>query len=305
MLGGTRLRLEISCQAGLVAAEAALPVLGGNPRSLFHMPVMFLCDDREPWFTHTPSMAASRRRQSGFTFLWLLFLVAGLGVSMAAIGTLWHSAVQREKEAELLFVGDQYRRAIESFMKASPNGAQQLPKSLDELLLDPRFPQTVRHLRRLYPDPITGAAEWGLLKDAAGGISGVHSRSERTPFKTRNFPKAYEEFADKGEYRQWIFTAVMGSGTPGAATVEADKNAADNAGNSASQAHTIPQTAQTGGADDASDASNSQRAICINEWRQAQLMQCEPYQKAKQWTLHQSCLTEAYHRFQECLDGGH
>jgi len=35
---------------------------------------------------------------------------------------------------------------------------------LEELLEDPRFPNTVRHLRKPFADPMTGQAEWGLAK---------------------------------------------------------------------------------------------------------------------------------------------
>lgn len=168
------------------------------------------------------------RCQGGFTFLWLLFLVAGLGVSMAALGTLWHGVVQREKEAELLFVGDQYRRAIESFSQTmAPDGQKRLPKALEELLLDPRFPHTVRHLRRAYVDPVSGKPEWGLVKDGNGGIVGVHSLSEARPLKSAGFPERYATFATATRYLDWKFayasspvTAAGGTGasdgTPGA-----------------------------------------------------------------------------------------
>jgi len=147
------------------------------------------------------------RRQGGFTLLGLLFLVAGLGVAMAALGTVWHSAAQREKERDLLFVGDQYRRAIESFWSVPlPEGTpRRLPKHFAELLLDPRFPNTVRHLRRLYRDPMTGGAEWGLLKGPDGGIAGVVSLSDGKPFKRANFPSAYARFEDAQSYRDWVF----------------------------------------------------------------------------------------------------
>jgi type II secretory pathway pseudopilin PulG len=153
-------------------------------------------------------------RQGGFTFLWLLFLVAGLGVGMAAIGTLWHTAAQREKEQQLLFVGNEYRRAIESFHKISLPAGQlaRLPKTLDELLLDPRFQHTVRHLRRLYPAPITGKDDWGLLKDAQGGIGGVFSLSEAVPLKTAGFPGQYEDFAGAQQYGNWQFKAATEGG---------------------------------------------------------------------------------------------
>ncbi|MBU1223084.1 MAG: type II secretion system protein [Gammaproteobacteria bacterium] len=146
-------------------------------------------------------------RQRGFTLLGLLFLVAGLGVAMAALGTVWHSAAQREKERDLLFAGDQYRRAVESFWNVPlPVGTpRRLPKNFAELLLDPRFPQTVRHLRHLYRDPMTGDAEWGLLKGPDGGISGVLSLSDGTPFKRANFPSDYARFEDAQSYRDWVF----------------------------------------------------------------------------------------------------
>lgn len=154
-----------------------------------------------------PSMPLTPCRQTGFTFLALLFFVVALGVGMAAIGTLWHTAAQREKEKELLFVGDQYRRAIESFWQAAPKGAERLPKSLDELLLDPRNPQSVRHLRRLYPDPMTGKTEWGLKKDPDGGIRGVFSLSTGMPRKRANFPYPYDAFAEQLTYAGWLFAA--------------------------------------------------------------------------------------------------
>jgi len=277
-------------------------------RRLIHLRVIFLCDDSASNPLDYPLMSTHPRRQDGFTFLWLLFLVAGLGVGMAAVGTLWHTAAQREKEKQLLFVGNEYRRAIESFQKIPLPAGQQdrLPKTLDQLLLDPRFQHTVRHLRRLYPDPITGNEEWGLLKDAQGGISGVFSQSENTPFKKQNFPTANAEFADKDEYRQWLFAVVMEPATPVNA-VGAEKNAVDDTGISASQPRTMPQAPQSGGTGDpdhATGASNRQRDICSKEFQQAKLLQCAPHLKANQWSLYRSCITTEYLRYRECLDGG-
>ena len=45
----------------------------------------------------------------------------------------------------------------------------------------------VRHLRRLYKEPITGQDEWGLVEAPGGGVMGVYSRSEDEPIKTGNF----------------------------------------------------------------------------------------------------------------------
>jgi len=153
------------------------------------------------------SRTPTGRREDGFTLLGLLFLVAGLGVAMAALGTVWHTVAQREKERDLLFAGDQYRHAVESFWNVPlPAGSpRRLPKNFAELLLDPRFPQPVRHLRRLYRDPMTGGDEWGLLKGPDGGIAGIYSLSDGKPFKRANFPPAYASFDEAQSYRDWVF----------------------------------------------------------------------------------------------------
>jgi type II secretory pathway pseudopilin PulG len=146
------------------------------------------------------------RSQQGFTLLGLLFLVTLLGLLLAAAGTTWHAAMQREKEAQLLFIGDQYRRALASYYRMSPGDENRYPKKLEELLLDPRHPNTVRHLRRLWTDPV-GGGDWVLLRDEAGGIKGLHSPSAATPLKTSGFPKDYAAFEGAGHYMDWVFAA--------------------------------------------------------------------------------------------------
>jgi hypothetical protein len=137
--------------------------------------------------------------------LGILFLVAGLGVALAALGSMWHTLAQREREAELLFIGDEFRAAIESFWKAQAGGVSRLPRNFEELLVDPRFPNTVRHLRRVYRDPMTGEAEWGVVKEPDGGISGVFSLSEGKPFKVASFPADYADFEKARTYKDWVF----------------------------------------------------------------------------------------------------
>ena len=148
------------------------------------------------------------KRQTGFTLLGLLFLVAVLGVGLAALGTAWKTVKEREKEAELLFVGDQYRRALTSYYQLGPGADKHYPKKLKDLLRDPRFPNTVRHLRRLWPDPVTGG-DWALLRDAEGGIQGVHSPSTATPRKIAGFPPVYAPFEGASRYTDWVFSAAL------------------------------------------------------------------------------------------------
>jgi type II secretory pathway pseudopilin PulG len=148
------------------------------------------------------------KRETGFTLLVVLFLIAGFGVALAALGTLWQTHAQREKEAELLFIGDQYRQAIEHYYQLTPGTAKHYPSSFDALLRDTRFPTTVRHLRRLYRDPITGSEEWGLEKNTGGEITGVHSLSDKEPRKKAGFPPAYANFEGKLKYSDWVFNVI-------------------------------------------------------------------------------------------------
>jgi hypothetical protein len=105
----------------------------------------------------------------------------------------------------LLFIGDQYRKAIDSFWRAEAGGGKRLPKDFKELLSDPRFPNKVRHLRRIYRDPMTRDAEWGVVRGPDGGISGVYSLSEGSPLKMAGFAEPYTEFEKAKSYREWVF----------------------------------------------------------------------------------------------------
>lgn len=163
-------------------------------------------------------MRTKHRRYAGtrgFTYVGVLIAVVMLGFVLASVGMTWRQHAQREKEAELLFVGRQYRAAIESFLRASP-GAAELPKSLDDLIEDRRFPQIRRHLRRLFPDPMSGGTDWELIK-SGGRIMGVASRSGGTPFRLTGFSAAEESFGEAQSYRDWRFVASSSSKAPGAA----------------------------------------------------------------------------------------
>ena len=151
-------------------------------------------------------MSGGSRRQRGFTYLLLLAVIAVSGAALAAMGQLASHARQREKEAELLFVGDQYRDAIHSYYERSPGGAKRYPQKLEDMLQDVRVPTVQRYLRRLYRDPITGKPDWGLVQAPEGGIMGVYSLSEEPPVKTGGFSKANQAFDGAEKYSDWKFT---------------------------------------------------------------------------------------------------
>ena len=134
-----------------------------------------------------------------------------MGVGMAYVGEAWHTNAVREREVELLYVGNQYRKAIERYYKGGP---AQYPRSLADLTKDPRKPGIERYLRRFYPDPVTGSNEWGIVKAPDGGVMGVFSLSEAKPLKRANFKVVDRDFEKAEKYADWKFVFLP----PAAAT---------------------------------------------------------------------------------------
>lgn len=125
----------------------------------------------------TRSAVPDRNFQQGFTLIALLVAVLVCAVMADRVVTVVSQQDQREREALLLRIGATYIKAIENFYESSPGAVKRWPKSLDELLDDRRFVTTRRHLRQLYPDPITRSSNWGIVYSQDGGITGVYSRS--------------------------------------------------------------------------------------------------------------------------------
>jgi type II secretory pathway pseudopilin PulG len=148
----------------------------------------------------------SRRRARGFTYIGLLALVALIGLMLAAAGEVAATAAQREREAQLLWVGHEYRAAIGRYWSQR----RAYPQSLQELLGatgDTPVQLQARHLRRLYPDPMTNAVDWVLVPapGTGGGIIGVASSSKKAPLKTGNFDEADQGFETATTYGDWLF----------------------------------------------------------------------------------------------------
>jgi type II secretory pathway pseudopilin PulG len=142
---------------------------------------------------------------SGFGYLALLFFVATMGIVLAAMGVVWSTAQQRVKEVELLFVGNQFRMAITSYYESTPGTVKRYPKNFDDMMKDNRQLATVRHLRRVYVDPMTGKPGWGIIAAPDGGIMGVYSLSVATPLKRSNFRKIDMAFENAEKYAEWWF----------------------------------------------------------------------------------------------------
>jgi len=174
------------------------------------------------------------RGQHGYAMAALLVALAVMSIMMTAAMPTWRQMVRRDREAELVFRGQQYARAIGLYQRKAGPGV--LPPNLD-VLVDQKF------LRKKYKDPITGE-DFDLLRagaatapggpvqnpqappagatpqpnaalqpgTGAGGISGVASKSK---------DESIREYNGRTHYNEWQFVFVpqvqqAGQGTGGA-----------------------------------------------------------------------------------------
>jgi type II secretory pathway pseudopilin PulG len=154
--------------------------------------------------------AHTKRSQRGLAYLGLLFAIAIIGIMLGTVGVVWSVQIRREKEAQLLFAGDQIRAAIGRYYLSS---GRSFPPSLADLLEDKRVPQIRRYLRRIYYDPMSASTDWQLIMAPGGGIMGVASTSKDTPIKQANFRGDDAAFENAACYCDWqfVFTPRIGN----------------------------------------------------------------------------------------------
>jgi type II secretory pathway pseudopilin PulG len=171
-------------------------------------------------------MQAGARRSAGEGGYAMAALLVGMTI-MAVFLTValpaWRTAIQREKETELIFRGQQYARAIALFQRKYANA---FPPNVD-ILLNEHF------LRRKYKDPMTADGVFQVLyanqqasaqpsaggtvpqqgqpgrpatqvttgaAGAVGGIIGVASKSTAASLRVYNGHEKYNE---------WVFVALQ------------------------------------------------------------------------------------------------
>ena len=143
-----------------------------------------------------------RRAQSGFTLLELIITLAILGILVAGAMPIARNSIKREREMELRRKLREVRQALDRYKSFCDMGqVGPLDRKVDdecypptlEILVEgihpPNTTRTVRFLRRIPKDPMTGKEEWGLrsMQDEPdtgswGGqnVFDVYSKSEGT-----------------------------------------------------------------------------------------------------------------------------
>lgn len=143
--------------------------------------------------------------QRGFTLLLMLIAIAVAAAASSTVVARWSDENRRMQEQDLLRSGNEIAAAIASYRAMSAGSIQKYPPELEDLLEDRRAFGTLRHLRRLRPDPVTRGGAWGLIRAADGGVMGVYSRSEAPPLTQRSLHLSYVDLKPVRRYADWHF----------------------------------------------------------------------------------------------------
>ncbi|WP_431819968.1 type II secretion system protein [Burkholderia sp. F1] len=161
-------------------------------------------------------------RQRGLVLLALLLALMLMSIALAGALDVWALQRRREEEKQLLFAGDQYRKAIVRYYRL----ARAYPASVDDLVDDTRFPKPLHHLRRAYPDPLTGRTDWMFLW-RADRFYGIYSSVDQATVKRTGFPRQYADFDGEETYAKWKFLYLApGLAMPAGDAAPADASAA-------------------------------------------------------------------------------
>jgi type II secretory pathway pseudopilin PulG len=129
--------------------------------------------------------------EGGFTLVIVVMIVAIMAIMMAVAVQLVSFEMQREREAELIFRGQQYVEGIRLYRQKYGR----YPMRMKELWeADPRV------LRQKWTDPITGKDEWGVVflgqeGQQIGGPGGPNAPGQPRPQAT---PTRTPVFGDRG-----------------------------------------------------------------------------------------------------------
>ena len=93
--------------------------------------------------------------EAGYVLVAVLFLVALILIALAVAAPKISQSIQRDREAELVHRGEQYKRAIKLYYRKF--GAY--PSSIDQLVNT----NNIRFLRKRYNDPMTGKDDWKVI----------------------------------------------------------------------------------------------------------------------------------------------
>lgn len=110
-------------------------------------------------------------KDSGFALLLIFLMAAVIAISLYVEIPRIAFETQRQKEQLLVARGEQYKRAIQLFMKAN----NRWPSKIEEL----ESLNNKRYLRKRFLDPMTGKDEWRVIHINGGVLTDSHTTKKK------------------------------------------------------------------------------------------------------------------------------
>ena len=180
-------------------------------------------------------MTRRQRGDSGYAMAALLVALSVMGLMLSVALPVWQTWARREREAELVFRGEQYVQAISLFSRQTGG----FPPSMNAL-------RDGKYIRRLYKDPITNEdfqpVYLGQIAAGAVGMPGAPAAGRGAPpgrgqqpiggrgaqgagpiigVASRSTAESLRQYNGRGRYNEWVFVstaATQQAGTGGRGT---------------------------------------------------------------------------------------
>ena len=122
--------------------------------------------------------------EGGHLLVALMVLVAVMLILLTVTGQSWTFITRRDAEAEMIFRGEQYARALDFYRKETGSFPLELK------LLGQPGPHRHRFIRKLWKDPVSKDGKWGLLylsPTGKGYINPYATRRDQEQFVAGSF----------------------------------------------------------------------------------------------------------------------
>ncbi len=103
-----------------------------------------------------------KRSQSGFAMLFVLLMAALVAITLYMAMPRFAFEAERDKEDTLVYRGEQYKRAIQLYVRQN----KRWPAKIEDL----EDTNGKRYLRKRYVDPMTGKDEWRAIHVGPNGV---------------------------------------------------------------------------------------------------------------------------------------
>lgn len=149
----------------------------------------------------------ARSREAGFTMIGLLVTVAVINIALGVAVTSWVTLDRRAREAELLWRGRQYVRALRCHQQLTGS----LPGELEELLESDC-------IRRLWADPMTDGGDWELIRSGDVAPEAPAAEASQGPVSQQRAETGVDPAADQDmeqalqEQRERLLSALRDAG---------------------------------------------------------------------------------------------